>query len=1246
MASSQAQSEQHTSDVADSQDIATLFRLANGLIGRFSQLMNIDDLNNAIILWRRLFLLTPPGNPNQLPVLGNLANAFRTRFDVLGRREDLDAAISLQKSIIDSLPSTHRLRPSALFNLANALQAKFQRTKDQKELEEAINLHREALELNPAFHPDRSASFSSLAAALISKFNESGASDDLIEAIEFQRAAVHLRSATHPDLPNALNNLASMLTKSHLPEDLDESIELHRQALRLFSTNHGDRLTVLKNLRNSLNKRYEVRGEVTDLDEIIELQREAVEMIINSPNRFEYLDYLADKMKKRFEISSDRKDLNDALDLQREAIELSHAGPHPDRPVFMHNFALDLRTSFDAFGDTEHLEEAISICRKALLLPLPPALEKSALLRSLGNSLSSRYSYCGELNDLQDAILHLREALSLNFLESSTCLPFLVDLANVLTWMFDRKRQRRDLDEAISLYREALELPSMSPDSKSTCLSNISVALHMRYEHSNNDADLEEAVLLYREAFKTISPSSSGWSTLLNGLACALKHRFDKKGDRKDLEEAIILHREAIQLRPDAHPLRSSSLNNLANAVKKRFDEFGHVEDLEECIELHRQAHTLRALPHPDHAATLHNLALALKTRSEKLDEIADLNESIDMLRQCLIVLTPDHHMVCGVSWNLGIALINSYTRANKKEDLEDAVIAFRRASKSSSAPISERFLASWSWAHYVDQVDHESALEAYQVAIELLPRLATLGIDVKLRQEILKTKSNGLARSAATCAIRRGQLEKAVELLEEGRGIFWSQALQLRTPMDDLKTVSPLLEAKLREISKSLEQRSFRTTDLSSDISHKERSILELKATKFQLLNSTWMTAVEDVRKLPGFEHFMLPRRFSELKQAAFHGPLIILNSSASASDILIITSNVQHIPIPNLDLKKLNSLVQLLRMANTSGGKPVSAAESSKLKNIINCLNTPTTSLRAGVVSNSVKMNSDSIFLVVLAELWDNVVEPVVRALQLEKRDQLPTITWCPTGSFIFLPIHAAGRYDTNPPICASDFFISSYAPTISALLRKNTPRPTDPSTSKMMVVVQPETLPSTQVELKNIEARLPSKYLVKMGISDSPATVEKVLSNLPATCIAHFACHGYQDLNNPLESGLILDDGHLKISQMMRCSLPNASIAFLCACETAMGTEEIPDEVIHLAASLIFTGFKGVIATMWSISDDDGPAISDAFYENLFHGISTNFELKNTNSPQALHHAVARLRAEKISFSRWVPFIHIGS
>jgi CHAT domain-containing protein len=100
----------------------------------------------------------------------------------------------------------------------------------------------------------------------------------------------------------------------------------------------------------------------------------------------------------------------------------------------------------------------------------------------------------------------------------------------------------------------------------------------------------------------------------------------------------------------------------------------------------------------------------------------------------------------------------------------------------------------------------------------------------------------------------------------------------------------------------------------------------------------------------------------------------------------------------------------------------------------------------------------------------------------------------------------------------------------------------------------------------------------------VTEKGSPVNEVASHLSSVSIAHFACHGEQNKTNPLESSLILEDGQLKISRIMQESTPNASLALLCACETAMGDEELPDEAMHLGATLLFAGFRGVVATLW--------------------------------------------------------------
>ena len=136
-------------------------------------------------------------------------------------------------------------------------------------------------------------------------------------------------------------------------------------------------------------------------------------------------------------------------------------------------------------------------------------------------------------------------------------------------------------------------------------------------------------------------------------------------------------------------------------------------------------------------------------------------------------------------------------------------------------------------------------------------------------------------------------------------------------------------------------------------------------------------------------------------------------------------------------------------------------------------------------------------------------------------------------------------------------------------------------------MLAIVQTKSLPNTLHELRVIQRHIPSDALVALGHPPSTprATVSEVLSHLSTASIVHFACHGKQNWGNPLESALLLDNGgKISVERIMQHDMRNAQLAFLCACETAMGEKEVPDESMHLGAALLFAGFKGVIATMW--------------------------------------------------------------
>jgi CHAT domain-containing protein len=179
--------------------------------------------------------------------------------------------------------------------------------------------------------------------------------------------------------------------------------------------------------------------------------------------------------------------------------------------------------------------------------------------------------------------------------------------------------------------------------------------------------------------------------------------------------------------------------------------------------------------------------------------------------------------------------------------------------------------------------------------------------------------------------------------------------------------------------------------------------------------------------------------------------------------------------------------------------------------------------------------------------------------------------------------LPLHAAGVYAGLEQISCSDYFVASYTPSVAALLnaRQTSKTVSRKDASTLVVTVdhpcQGLSLPMASREASTIHRLVPAEVT-------QASTCADVLGHLQTASILHLACHGTQDPSDALQSGFVLGDGLLTVSKLMELELPRAFLAVLTACETAKGDIAQPDQAIHLAATMLFAGFKSVVATMW--------------------------------------------------------------
>ena len=981
---------------------------------------------------------------------------------------------------------------------------------------------------------------------------------------------------------------------------IDEAIVLDREALDLCPQGHPDQSVSLNSLAVHLSTRYMHLGGMQDLDEAIVLNREALSLRpLGHPDRSMTLNNLAVYLSTRYERLGGMQDLDEAIVLDREALNLRPQG-HPDRSVSLNNLTDSLSTRYKQLGGMQDLDEAIVLDREALSLCPQGHHDRSKSLNNLADDLSTRYKQLGGMQDLDEAIVLDREALGLRPKGHPDRPMSLNNLADGLSTRYNQLGAMRDLDEAIVFDREALKLRSQGHPDRSMSLNSLAVHLSIRYNQLGGMQDLDEAIVLNREALGLRPQGHPDRSMTLNNLADGLSTRYNQLGAIRDLDEAIALNREALNLCSQGHPDRSVPLNNLATHLSTRYKQLRTMRDLDEAIVLDREALSLRPQGHPDRSMSLSNLAVHLFTRYKQLRAMQDLDEAIVLGREALS-LRPQGHPQRSMSLNhLALHLRSRFTRSKQLKDKEELFGLFAQLVHVTQNVSPSDLSAARAWVRVAEDFQHSTKLLAYETSLRLLVQhLATLP-SLPQHHIVLKKLTSSLAVDAFSASLRKRTPTRAVELLEQGRSVFWSQLARLHSPLDDVMVAGPAGKMLADEFTRlaSLIRNTLNSADANQ---HEQLCHLNLEMQRI----------VTNIRELPGLSRFLLPSLFSDLQCAAIGGPVIIVNASKYSCDALVVLLDRDpvHIPmqITRGDVRDLSTELRMLTVRAT-------------------------------------RADTTREFAAFLRKLWDQVVSPIVDVLQTI-RPPRSRIWWCPTAEFSLLPLHAAGPYRKGQRNLAS-LYISSYTPTLTALIRA---RRRDSSNSaaqrkRFIAIGQAKAtgeseLLSVGAELRNIGQHIGSQATFTR-IDGEESCISRVVEELGKNEWVHLACHGLPNRTKPFESAFALHDGHFTIQRIIGCDLKNPEFAYLSACHTMVGDESSPDEVIHLASAMQFLGFRSVIGTMWAVDDGETNGITSTFYK---HMVDESGCLDHTRAAFALNKT---MNSVNIPFDQRILYIHLGA
>ncbi|MFD2415703.1 CHAT domain-containing protein [Amycolatopsis pigmentata] len=1153
-------------------------------------------LSQAIAVFGQVVGTTFNDNPDLPQRLSLFGAALMARFQRAGDARDLESALRALRHAV-GLGAGDRLLDTYLLNLCAILKLRYEQTGDPADLDEAIDVGRRAVAAS-AERDKTVAALTNLNGALIVRFSRTGRREDLDEATEAIRRAATTARPEDPNRPAMLNNLAEALRESFVHggpvSDLDEALRAARLAVRtgegsweaaMFASNL---LKILRHKAESLSSRFQLSGDPGEQDEVIATRREIVEALpADDDGLCESLTSLAYALLDRFKRTEDPRDLAEAEEVVRAAFRA--ASTETDRVYCLSDICGVLFARYQHEGAREALDEAATIARGVLARSLPPGV-----LLNLAHLLERRAQVAADLDDLDAAITLVRRAAAATVDGDQTPPRTYLQLRALDIW------SARMAGEALG-HGEVLRL--------------LGAYLSRRFEWTNVPADADALVDVRRQVVAEADRTKQAAS--LAALSHALKSRFLVSGKRSDLDEAVVTGRRALALEPE----NGLFLVSLSDTRRLRFENGGDKADLDEAVEMGRRATGL-PLEGGYRAQAWANLSVLLRTRFERERFPADIDDAVEAGRRS--IEAADEEDLDRPNWLLTYAeaLLVRFRHAARRAEPDKEVresdraeairVASRLVARTATSPrVRIRGAKIGAWMAVEEREpgteDLKLAADLLETAVHLIPEVAPRSMRHREQHDALETASGFTDDAAALALLAEDRApgeraQRALSLLEAGRAVLLSRLLDTRGDLTDLREARPDLAARFARLRELLD----------ADDANADRIGVagQLAAT------------LREIRDVEGFGTFALPPAPGELRAAAAQGPIVTLNLAYGGHALLLTTGGVTALPLPGLTVRA-----------------------------VIDQINNFHVALREAYDPDADRAAAQTVLSDVLKWLWDTVTGPVLDSLGYhgtpEAGEPWPRCWWAPGGYFSLLPLHAAGHHDDPAgDRTVMDRVVSSYTPTIRTLrhARRRTPAG---SPSRSLIVAMPSTPGLSDLSNVRAEAELLTTILPGAVTLTEPDR-EQVLAELPGHQIAHFACHGRYDVENPAAGSLLLRDHErtpLTVGDLNAVNLDGARLAYLSACHTAVNpSDRLLDEAMHLAGALQAAGFPQVVGTLWELDDEVAVEITEDFYRGL---AESDGALDPGRAARSLHRAI---RAQRDLYpatpSLWAAHLHFGA
>ncbi|MEV6824112.1 CHAT domain-containing protein [Amycolatopsis sp. NPDC051102] len=783
-------------------------------------------------------------------------------------------------------------------------------------------------------------------------------------------------------------------------------------------------------------------------------------------------------------------------------------------------------------------------------------------------------------------------------------------------------RSPDDARIAVGAARALVELPARDDEQRALWLTTLASALERQYALDANPAAGHEAVTVVEEAIALTSPGDENlplrWSTL-----CTAARRVAEAGDHELFAKAVEAGAQAVATIPADDVRRVGMLYNYASAVQtqattmKVTDE----EPYREAEQAYRAALALLPAGHADHPRIESTIADLLYHRYRHCGDPEALDDSLDLAEKAVRETPHEHHW-----WPLRAFVLARSARElatfggpRSGELRELAIERYRAVAAHPATTAQHRMLVERAQAGMLAEADPSTWLDAQERVIAAIPATVSRALPHTRRLSGVRVV-DGLADQVVHAGVRSGELDRAVELLEQCRAVLFGEAWGIRRGWAKLRDASPELAEKLSQVEKDLnEADSYADLTFHIEVKYQGRTSARdwdprpQNVERIRRLAARRDSLLETARTVPGFENLLRPPSLGDLRARLAGHTVVVVSATGTA---FVVPGDGG--PVEPVSLRQMSVVT--------------ARAQTAKLRAALAALKDPGSSFDR-------REQAQLDVHTVLEWLWDTTAGPVLDRVADAR------LWWCPIGVAAGLPLHAAGRHREEAGRTVLDRVVSSYTPSLAALADTvTTPRPPGARSTALVVGVGERegvpVLPGARAEAEAVAAALPGSTV----LLDADATADAIRQELPEHPIAHFACHGRAVgwAGHPNTGGLVIARGMFAPSFVHDLRTTRAQLAFLSACDTAGPDAAHLDEPLNLASAFHLAGFRGVVGTLWHIGDSSETATS-VYAALTEHG---RRPADPGRAAAALTETMRRLRdAYPALPARWAAHVHVG-